>query len=165
MKNFIKFVTLMLSQDEVNYLQNGVNTKYFMDIMSELQVNFKYDEESNEPYHISGPDAFFNLYELAERWDMAPERVISVLLELKENGLLRFSLADDELDIEPMISSFISGDDLTFRGAAVGTDVLDYNFHDMEELDQKRIKAYLADLTAVVFSAEQLAACSLAEEV
>ena len=110
MKNFIKSVTLNLSQNEVNYLQNGVNAKYFMDIMSELQVSFKYDEETNEPDLICGPDAYFNLYELAERWDMTPERVLAVILDLRENGLLSFTLTDVELDIMPAITSFISGE-------------------------------------------------------
>ena len=34
MKNFIKSVTLRLSQNEANYLQNSINAKFFMDIMS-----------------------------------------------------------------------------------------------------------------------------------
>ena len=162
MKNFIKSVTLNLSQSEVNYLQNGVNAKYFMDIMSELQVSFKYDEETNEPDLICGPDAYFNLYELAERWNMTPERVLAVILDLRENGLLSFTLTDVELDIMPAITSFISGDDLTFRGAAIGTDFLDCDFENMEDVDKEQIQSYLAGLISIVFSAEQLAACSLA---
>lgn len=162
MKNFIKSVTLNLSQSEVNYLQNGVNAKYFMDIMSELQVSFKYDEETNEPDLICGPDAYFNLYELAERWNMIPECVLAVILDLRENGLLSFTLTDVELDIMPAITSFISGDDLTFRGAAIGTDFLDFDFENMADVDKEQIQSYLAGLTSIVFSAEQLAACSLA---
>ena len=92
-----------------------------MDIMSELRVSFKYDEETNEPDLICGPDAYFDLYNLAERWNMTPERVIAVILELRENGLLSFTLTDVELDIMPEITSFVSCDDLTFRGAAIGT--------------------------------------------
>ena len=95
MKNFIKSVTLKLSQSEVNYLQNGVNAKYFMDIM-------------------------------------------------------------------PEITSFISGDALTFRGAAIGTDFLDFDFENMADVDKEQIQSYLAGLTSIVFSAEQLATCSLA---
>ena len=162
MKKMIKSVTLNLSQNEVNYLQNGVNAKYFMDIMSELQVSFKYDEETNEPDLICGPDAYFNLYELAERWNMTPERVLAIILDLRENGLLSFTLTDVELDIMPAITSFISGDDLTFRGAAIGTDSLDYDFENIEDVDKEQIQSYLAGLTSIVFSAEQLAACSLA---
>ena len=162
MRDFIKSVTLKLSQDGVNYLQNGVNAKYFMDIMSELQVSFKYDEETNEPDLIYGPDAFFNLYELAERWHMTPERVIAVILDLRENGLLRFTLANDELDIEPEVATFVSGDDLTFRGSAIGVDVLDYDFENMEDVDREQISSHLLGLVSVVFSAEQLAKCSLA---
>ena len=164
MKRLIKFVTLKLSQDGVNYLQNGINAKYFMDIMSELQVSFKYDEETNEPDLICGPDAYFNLYELAERWDMTPERVLAVILDLKENGLLRFTLTDDEFDIMPEITSFISCDNLTFRGPAIGTDVLDYDFDEMEETDKEKIQSYLSGLVSVVFSAEQLQTCSLAKK-
>jgi hypothetical protein len=162
MRDFIKSVTLKLSQDGVNYLQNGVNAKYFMDIMSELQVSFKYDEETNEPDLIYGPDAFFNLYELAERWQMTPESVIAVILDLRENGLLRFTLANDELDIEPEVATFVSGDDLTFRGSAIGVDVLDYDFENMEDVDREQISSHLLGLVNVVFSAEQLAKCSLA---
>ena len=162
MRDFIKSVTLKLSQDGVNYLQNGVNAKYFMDIMSELQVSFKYDEETNEPDLIYGPDAFFNLYELAERWHMTPERVIAVILDLRENGLLRFTLANDELDIEPEVATFVSGDDLTFRGSAIGVDVLDYDFENMEDVDREQISSHLLGLVNVVFSAEQLTKCSLA---
>jgi hypothetical protein len=162
MEKSIKSVTLKLSQDGVNYLQNGVYVKYFMDIMSELLVSFKYDEETNEPDLICGPDAYFNLYELAERWYMTPENVFAVLLELKENGLLCFSFANDEFDIEPEIISFISGDNLTFRGAAIGTEIFDYRFEKMEEADKEQILSYLAGLTKVVFSAEQLQTCSLA---
>lgn len=161
MKESIKSVTLKLSQDWVNYLQNGVNAKYFMDIMSELRVSFKYDKETNEPDLISGPDAYFNLYELAERWDMTPERVFAVILDLKENGLLRFSLAEDELDIMPEITSFISCDDLTFRGSVIGTDVLDYDFENMGETDKEKILSYLSSLASVVFSGEPLLASSL----
>lgn len=164
MKKSIKSVTLKLSQDGVNYLQNGANAKYFMDIMSELQVSFKYDEETNEPDLICGPDAYFNLYELAERWDMTPERVFAVILDLKENGLLRFSLAEDELDIMPEITSFISCDDLTFRGPAIGTDVLDYDFENMEKTDKEKIQSYLSGLTSVVFPGEPLLARSLAKK-
>lgn len=162
MKNFIKSVTLKLSQDGVNYLQNDVNAKYFMDIMSELRVSFKYDEETNEPDLICGPDAYFNLYELAERWNMTPERVFAVLLELKENGLLCFSFANDVFDIEPEITSFISGDDLTFRGAAIGTDIFDYHFEKMDKADKEQILSNLAGLTEVVYSAEKFQTCSLA---
>ena len=162
MEKSIKSVTLKLSQDGVNYLQNGVYVKYFMDIMSELLVSFKYDEETNEPDLICGPDAYFNLYELAERWNMTPERVLAVILDLRENGLLSFTLTDVELDIMPAITSFISGDDLTFRGAAIGTDFLDYDFENMEDVDREQISSHLLGLVNVVFSAEQLAKCSLA---
>ena len=124
MKNFIKSVTLRLSQNEANYLQNGINAKYFMDIMSELHVCFKYDEETNEPDLIYAPTTFFNLYELAARWNMTPESVVAVVIDLKENGLLHFTLTDDELSIEPEIATFVSGDNLTFRGAAIGVDYL-----------------------------------------
>lgn len=136
-----------------------------MDIMSELLVSFKYDEETNEPDLIYGPDAFFNLYDLADRWDTTPERVVMVILELKETGLLKFTLTNDEFDIEPEIATFVSVDDLTFRGAAIGTEILDYDFEKMEESDKEQIQLYLAGLTNVVFSAEQLQDCSLAKKV
>lgn len=162
MKNFIKSVTLRLSQNEANYLQNGINAKYFMDIMSELHVCFKYDEETNEPDLIYSPTTFFNLYELAARWNMTPESVVAVVIDLKENGLLHFTLTDDELSIEPEIATFVTGDNLTFRGAAIGVDYLDYDFENMDEVDKKQIMSRLAGLVCFVFSAEQLATGSLA---
>ena len=48
----------------------------------------------------------------------------------------------------------------TYFGAV--DDVLDYDFDNIEEVDKVQIKSYLASLTTVVFSAEQLAAGSLA---
>jgi hypothetical protein len=161
MKNLIKSVTLNLSQNEVNYLQNGVKAKYFMDIMSELQVCFKYDEETNEPDLICGPDAYFNLYELAERWNMTPERVLAVILDLRENGLLSFTLTDVEwTSCQRLHHSFLvmtSPFEVRYWG-----DFLDYDFENMEDVDKEQIQSYLAGLTSIVFSAEQLATCSLA---
>jgi len=162
MKNGIKSVTLKLSQEGANYLQNGIFAKHFMDIMSELQVNFVFDKETNEPELIYAPTSFFNLYELAVRWNMFPERVVTAILELKDNGLLSFTLADDDFVIEPEIATFVSDDDLTFRGSAIGVDALNYDFDNMDEIDKVQIMSYLASLTTVVFSAEQLAAGSLA---
>lgn len=162
MKEKIKSVTLKVSQEGASYLQNGIYAKYFMDIMSNLHVSFKYDKETYEPELIYGPTVIFNLYELAARWNMFPERVVTALLELKDNGLLSFTLADDDFVIEPEIAAFVSDDDLTFRGPAIGVDALDYDFDNMEEVDKVQIKSYLASLTTVVFSAEQLTACSLA---
>ena len=156
MRNFIKNVTLRLSQGEANYLKNGVNAKYFMDIMSELHVCFKYDEETNEPDLIYAPTAFFNLNELAARWNIASECVIAVVLDLKENGLLHFTLTDDELSIEPEIATFVSGDNLTYRGTALGVDYLDYDFEKMDEVDKKQIMSRLAGLVCIDFSSEQL---------
>ena len=86
MKEKIKSVTLKLSQEGASYLQNGIYAKYFMDIMSNLHVSFKYDKETYEPELIYGPTAFFNLFELAARWNMFPEQVVAVVLELRENG-------------------------------------------------------------------------------
>ena len=162
MEKCIKSVTLKLSQEGASYLQNGIYAKHFMDIMSDLRVSFKFDKETYEPELIYGPTAFFNLYELAARWSMFPERVVTAILELKDNGLLSFTLADDDFVIEPEIAAFVSDDDLTFRGSAIGVDTLDYDFDNMEEVDKVQIMSYLASLTTVVFSAEQLAACSLA---
>lgn len=163
MNQAIKSVTFKLSQKGVDYLQKGIYAKYFMDIMSELQVCFKFDKETNEPELIYGPTVFFNLYELAARWNMAIEQVVIVILELKDYGLLSFTLTDDDLVIEPEIATFVSDDDLTFRGSAIGVDVLDYNFENMAEVDKVQIRSYLASLITVVFSAEQLVACSLSE--
>ena len=63
---------------------------------------------------------------------------------------------------EPEIATFVSDDDLTFRGPASGVDALDYDFDNIEEVDKVQIKSYLASLITVVFSAEQLATGSLA---
>ena len=73
-----------------------------------------------------------------------------------------FTLTDDELSIEPEIATFVSGDNLTFRGAAIGVDYLDYDFENMDEVDKKQIMSRLAGLVCFVFSAEQLATGSLA---
>ena len=161
MKEKIRSVTLKVSQEGASYLQNGIYAKYFMDIMSNLHVSFKYDKETYEPELIYGPTAFFNLFELA-RWNMFPEQVVAVVLELRENGLLSFTLTDEDFVFEPEIATFVSDDDLTFRGSASGVDALDYDFDNIEEVDKVQIISYLASLTTVVFSAEQLAACSLA---
>ncbi|MCI6146973.1 MAG: hypothetical protein MR689_09730 [Bacteroidales bacterium] len=162
MKEKIKSVTLKVSQEGASYLQNGIYAKYFMDIMSNLHVSFKYDKETYEPELIYGPTAFFNLFELAAPWNMFPEQVVAVVLELRENGLLSFTLTDEDFVFEPEIATFVSDDDLTFRGSASGVDALDYDFDNIEEVDKVQIISYLASLTTVVFSAEQLAACSLA---
>lgn len=162
MEKCIKSVTLKLSQEGASYLQNGIYAKHFMDIMSDLHVSFKSDKETYEPELIYGPTAFFNLYELAARWSMFPEQVVAVVLELREKGLLSFTLTDEDFVIEPEIATFISDDDLTFRGSAIGVDTLDYDFDNIEEVDKVQIKSYLASLITVVFSAEQLAAGSLA---
>lgn len=162
MNQFIRSVTLKLPQEGANYLQNGIYAKNFMDIMSELHVSFKSDKETNELELIYGPTAFFNIYELAARWDMFPEHVVVAILELKDNGLLRFTLADEDFMIEPEIATFVSDDNLTFRGSAIGVDALEYDFDHMEEVDRVLIQSYLANLVAVTFSAEQLADCSLA---
>lgn len=162
MKKRIKSVTLKLSQEGASYLQKGNYAQHFMDIMSELQVSFKYDKETCEPELIYGPTVIFNLYELAARWNMFPEQVVAVVLELRENGLLSFTLTDEDFVFEPEIATFVSDDDLTFRGSPSGVDALDYDFDNIEEVDKVQIMSYLASLTTVVFSAEQLAACSLA---
>jgi len=65
------------------------------------------------------------------------------------------------LDIMPEITSFISCDDLTFRGSVIGTDVLDYDFENMGETDKEKILSYLSSLASVVFSGEPLLASSL----
>ena len=49
MKAKIKSVTLKLSKEGASYLLNGIYAKYFMDIMSDLRVSFKYDKEAYEP--------------------------------------------------------------------------------------------------------------------
>lgn len=41
----IKSVTLRLSQKEFNFLMNGINAKFFMDIMSHLTASFSMDED------------------------------------------------------------------------------------------------------------------------
>lgn len=71
----IKTVTLKLSQKEFSFLMNGINAKFFMDIMSHLTASFSMDEDDTEPQLVYGPTAFFHLYELAERWKVAPEDV------------------------------------------------------------------------------------------
>ena len=45
----IKSVTLRLSQKEFNFLMNGINAKFFMDIMSHLRASFSMDEDDTEP--------------------------------------------------------------------------------------------------------------------
>lgn len=93
---------------------------------------------------------------------MFPEQVVAVVLELRENGLLSFTLTDEDFVFEPEIATFVSDDNLTFRGSASGVDALDYDFDNIEEVDKVQIISYLTSLTTVVFSAEQLASGSLA---
>lgn len=51
----IKTVTLKLSQKEFNFLMNGINAKFFMDIMSNLTASFSMDEDDTEPKLVYGP--------------------------------------------------------------------------------------------------------------
>ena len=53
----IKSVTLRLSQKEFNFLMNGINAKFFMDIMSHLRASFSMDEDDTEPQLVYGPTA------------------------------------------------------------------------------------------------------------
>ena len=91
----IKTMTLRLSQKEFNFLMNGVNAKFFMDIMSHLTASFSMDEDDTDPQLVYGPTAFFHLYELAERWEVAPEDVLNIMFNLEQNGLIKYSLTDD----------------------------------------------------------------------
>ena len=79
----IKSVTLRLSQKEFNFLMNGINAKFFMDIMSHLTASFSMDEDDTEPQLVYGPTAFFHLYKLAERWGVAPEDVLHIMYDLE----------------------------------------------------------------------------------
>ena len=112
----IKTVTLKLSQKEFSFLMNGINAKFFMDIMSHLTASFSMDEDDTEPQLVYGPTAFFHLYELAERWKVAPEDVLNIMLNLEQNGLIKYSLSENEFAIEPCITSFTSTDDVVHKG-------------------------------------------------
>lgn len=112
----IKTVTLKLSQQEFDCLMNGINAKFFMDIMSHLTASFSMEEDDYEPKRVYGPTAFFHLYELAERWKVAPEEVLHIMYDLEQNGLIKYSLSENEFAIEPCITSFISTDDVVHRG-------------------------------------------------
>ena len=127
----IKTVTLRLSQKEFNFLMNGINAKFFMDIMSHLTASFSMDEDDMEPQLVYGPTAFFHLYELAERWKVALEDVLNIIFNLEQNGLIKYSLAENEFAIEPCITNFISTDNVVHKGTNCDTPLSELCFEMM----------------------------------
>lgn len=123
MKKNIKNVTLQLSQKKISFLQNSENAKFFLDIMSCLTASCTQGVGENEPCLVYGPTAFFHLYELAGRWKVSLEDVLCIILDLELNGLLRYTLSENEYAIEPCISSFTTVDGLVFKGEACDTPI------------------------------------------
>ena len=59
---------------------------------------------------------FFHLYKLAERWEVAPEDVLHIMYDLEQNGLIKYSLSENEFAIEPCITTFTSTDAVVHKG-------------------------------------------------
>lgn len=143
----IKTVILRLSQKEFNFLMNGINAKFFMDIMSHLTASFYMDEDDTEPQLVYGPTAFFHLYELAERWKVAPEDVLNIMYDLKQNGLIKYSLSENEFAIEPCITNFTSTDDVVHKGNNCDTPLEELCF---EMMSKKQIAEAIARYDSLI---------------
>ena len=143
----IKTVTLRLSQKEFSFLMNGVNAKFFMDIMSHLTASFSMDEDYMEPKLVYGPTAFFHLYELAERWKVAPEDVLNIMFNLEQNGLIKYSLSENEFAIEPCITSFVSTDNVVHKGTNCDTHLDELCF---EMMTKKQISEAIARYNSLI---------------
>ena len=126
METNIKNVTLQLSQKKISFLQNSANAKFFLDIMSSLTASYTQGVGENEPRLVYGPTAFFHLYELAGRWGVSLEKVLCIILDLEQNGLLRYTLSENEYAIEPCICDFTTIDGLVFKGEACDTPIEDW---------------------------------------
>ncbi|MDY4160985.1 MAG: hypothetical protein SOX94_05710 [Prevotella sp.] len=160
----IKTVTLRLSQKEFNFLMNGINTKFFMDIMSHLTASFSMDEDDTDPQLVYGPTAFFHLYELSERWKVAPEDVLNIMFNLEQNGLIKYSFAENEFAIEPCITSFVSTDDVVHKGTNSNTPLDELCFEMMTKKQIFEAIARYDSLITLHFSMVTLKAFSLKKD-
>lgn len=97
----IKTVTLRLSQKEFNFLMNGINTKFFMDIMYDLE----------------------------------------------KNGLIKYSLSENEFAVEPCITSFVSTDDVVHKGTNCDTHLDELCF---EMMTKKQISEAIARYDSMI---------------
>ena len=160
----IKTVILKLSQKEFNFLMNGINAKFFMDIMSNLTASFSMDEDDTEPKLVYGPTAFFHLYELAERWKVAPEDVLHIMFNLEQNGLIKYSLYENEFSIEPCISSFTSTNDVVHKGTNCDTHLEELCFDMMSKKQTSEAIARYNSLITLHFPMITLKAFSLKKD-
>ena len=147
----LKSVTLQLSQKEFSFLMNSVNAKYFMDIMSNLTASFTMGDDDIEPSLVYGPTAFFHLYALAERWNVTPEDVLGIMLNLEQNGLVRYTLSESEYAIEPCISSFMATDDVVYQGTACDTSLKDLCLEKMSAEQVADAVAHHNGLVTLIF--------------
>lgn len=143
----IKTVTLKLSQQEFDFLMNGINAKFFMDIMSHLTASFSMEEDDYEPKLVYGPTAFFHLYELAERWKVAPEDVLNIMFNLEQNGSVKYSLSENEFAIEPCITCFTSTDDVVHKGTNCDTPLEELCF---DKISKKQIAEAIAHHNSLI---------------
>lgn len=160
----IKTVTLKLSQNGFKFLMNGINAKFFMDIMSNLTASFSMDEDDADPKLANGPTAFFHLYELAERWKVASEDVFHIMFDLEQNGLIKYSLSENEYAIEPCITSFTSTDDVVHKGTNCDTPLNELCIEKMSKEQASEAIAHHNGLVTLTFPMITLKAFSLQKD-
>ena len=147
MNSNTKTVTLKLSQKEFNFLMNSISAKYFIDIMSNLTASFSKDEDDTEPKLVYAPTVFLNLYELAERWKVNPEDVPLIMYNLEQNGLIEYSLSENEYAIKPCITSFTPTDEIVHKGTYCDTPLKELC---LDKMSKEQIAAAIAHHNSLV---------------
>lgn len=142
MNSNIKDVTLQVSAEGFNALMNGANAKFFMDIMSNLTASYTLDDDNHKPCLGYGPTAFFSLFDLANRWNVSLEEVLSIMLDLQLHGLVEYTLSENEYAIQPSISSFTTIEGVAFKGKACDAPLEELGIDKMDKKQAAEILAY-----------------------
>ena len=142
MNSNIKDVTLQVSAEGFNALMNGANAKFFMDIMSNLTALYTLDDDNHKPCLGYGPTAFFSLFDLANRWNVSLEEVLSIMLDLQLHGLVEYTLSENEYAIQPSISSFTTIEGVAFKGKACDAPLEELGIDKMDKKQAAEILAY-----------------------